>query len=865
MKRIYFLATLMLLASFSFAQTMQKSATGNGLVHNSQPDVITSTSNSNNIRATLFTEDFESGTLAGWTTADQDGDTYNWENRDAAGDGGFNSNNCATSASWLSGGVGALTPENWLISPAIDLTTGTGTLTLDYQISAQDPNWEYEHYKLVVSTATNAVADFTTILHEETMPLVGATRTWLLRSINLTAYAGQTIYLAWVHYDCTNMYYMNLDEISIYENTVIDAGITAATAPDNGGGCQLTATEDVTITIFNYGGAAITGFDVSYDVDGANTVTETVGATIAAGESANYTFTQQVDLSALGYYTMNFAVALTDDSNAANNTFTKAVSSTDAVITIHTFSDSQGDQTWSIKNSADQVVASGGNYQWALEESINVCVIANDCYTFTFSGFDATGWVEVLYNGSVVAGNQSAGNSTGGVTFYSIGGGCAAIDAKLVSLDLPNYMQPGNLDISGVIQNLGADPITSFDVTYTIDGGAASATYSVAGQNIATGATANFTHDVAAALNTEQTYSIAVSISNINAGTDANMADNSLSKNVVVTTAMIQRKMIFENFTTGQCPNCPPVITSTEAYAAANPNAILIAQHSGYFTDEMTIAENTELLAFYNDGGSTYAPALMIDRHYYTTGFDGGAVDPGPVFFPGNVTAMNARLDARLAEPAFVSVNIAATLSATKELSLTVSGEVLADVAGNDLRVVVYLLEDGLLYAQAGQAANPFTHNDVLRDAIPSTYGTAGTVSANTTGTTYSENYTYQLGATWDPAEMKIVAFVANYDAGDVKNREILNAEEIHMPAVANSIDVLNSNIGIYPNPANNYVKVTGAENANVQIIDITGKVVMTQKLDGNYLNIANLTQGQYILKVVGQKNTSIKKIVVRR
>jgi len=861
MKKMYFFAAFMLLASFSFAQFSSRQNATNGTNTKVKAHLETPASAYTG-RATWFSEDFESGNLDSWTTSDEDGDQNDWGIRAAAAGGGFNSDNCATSASW-DGGI--LTPENWLISPAIDLTTATGTITLDYQVSAQDPAWEYEKYKLVVSTTDNAVGSFLTdALYEETLPQVGTVIEWGIRSVNLSDYVGETIYLAWVHYDCTNMYFLNIDDIIVYENTVIDAGITAAVAPDNGGGCLLTDTEDVTVTIFNYGGQDITTIDVSYDVDGMNTVTETAAITIAPGASADYTFTQTVDLSVLGYYTMNFGIALTDDANTNNNTYTKKVSSTDAKFTVHSFSDSQGSQEWTFTNSNGDVVAMGGDYQWAVEDAIDVCVIADDCYTFNFSGFDASGWIEVLYNGTVVAGNQSAGNAEGGVEFFSLADGCAAIDAKAVKVNIPNYAVPGDVNIGGTVQNLGADELNSFDVTYNIDGGVESAVFSVSGLTLATGESYDFTHDVAANSSCKVFKNHMTRNFNVNGGVDANMADNMASKDILISTAMVPRHMIFENFTTAVCPNCPPVIASTEEYATNNPNAILIALHSGYYTDDMTTDESEELMEFYNDNG-TYAPALMIDRIFYTEGL-AGTPDPGPVFWPAeDMAATTARLDARLAEPSFVSVALDATLSATGMIDVSVSGEILADQAGTDLRVVVYFLENGLLYSQSGQSVDPFTHNDVLRKAIPSTYGAQGSVSANTAGTTFSHVYSQQVDPSWDPTEMLIVAFVANYDAGNVNNREILNAVEIHMPPAAVSVDNVASSFGIYPNPANNYVKVTGAENATIEITSITGQVVLTQTLKGNYVNISELSEGHYMIKVTDGTNTSVQKVVVKR
>lgn len=68
-------------------------------------------------------------------------------------------------------------------------------------------------------------------------------------------------------------------------------------APNSG---ELTATEDITVTIENYGTTAQTSIPVSYNIDGGTTVSETYSGSIAPGGTDTYTFTVQADLSIPG-------------------------------------------------------------------------------------------------------------------------------------------------------------------------------------------------------------------------------------------------------------------------------------------------------------------------------------------------------------------------------------------------------------------------------------------------------------------------------------------------------------------------------------------------------------------------------------
>ena len=98
---------------------------------------------------TYFSEDF-SGGLGQFTSTDADGDGFDWETVDyGAGDG---QGNVATSASW-DGNTGPLTPDNWLISSAIDLSSATGTIMLEWVVMAQDQAWADENYSVYVASS----------------------------------------------------------------------------------------------------------------------------------------------------------------------------------------------------------------------------------------------------------------------------------------------------------------------------------------------------------------------------------------------------------------------------------------------------------------------------------------------------------------------------------------------------------------------------------------------------------------------------------------------------------------------------------------------------------------------------------------
>ena len=102
-----------------------------------------------------------------------------------------------------------------------------------------------------------------------------------------------------------------------------DIGATEITSPTSGEGL---GNEDVTITIENFGTADQSGFDVSYTINGGAPVVENVAATVAAGATISYTFSQQANLSAVGLYNIDATTMLTGDQDTSNDSTSVSVS-----------------------------------------------------------------------------------------------------------------------------------------------------------------------------------------------------------------------------------------------------------------------------------------------------------------------------------------------------------------------------------------------------------------------------------------------------------------------------------------------------------------------------------------------------------
>lgn len=154
------------------------------------------------------TEDFLAN--SGWATIDADGDGNNWFLRTA------NDVQMMASESWAGG---ALTPENWLITPQVKFPSAAdGTyIVLSYDIAATGNNYYAENYKVVVSTTGNDVSDFSDdhIVFEETLGSAQRGSNFATRHIDISEFAGEAVYVAFVHYDCTDQDMLILNNVQI--------------------------------------------------------------------------------------------------------------------------------------------------------------------------------------------------------------------------------------------------------------------------------------------------------------------------------------------------------------------------------------------------------------------------------------------------------------------------------------------------------------------------------------------------------------------------------------------------------------------------------------------------------------------------
>lgn len=287
----------------------------------------------------IFSEDFSNlgGVLpAGWSVIDNDGLTPNasvsqftsaWI---IAADFDNTSDTVAMSTSWY---TPAGTSDDWLITPAINLTTNN---ILAWEAEAQDPGYP-DGYEVRISTTTPTIAGFNAnpALFQIANENGGV---WTQRSVDLQAagYSNQTVYIAWRNIS-NDEFILMVDDISISAAATYDAVMSQSSMSEY----TIIPLPQVTPlgtdgTITNNGSSPITNVTMTVNVyDGAMSnvynATSTPLAALAAGANAPFTVAGYTP-SAADIYTVELISGMTElDSDPSSDTVIYTMTISDSV------------------------------------------------------------------------------------------------------------------------------------------------------------------------------------------------------------------------------------------------------------------------------------------------------------------------------------------------------------------------------------------------------------------------------------------------------------------------------------------------------------------------------------------------------
>ena len=331
-----------------------------------------------------FTEDFEYGSTHWpcWTNA---GSSNSWNRSRSSGE--FN-RVIARGYGWSDG-------DSWLESPKLNIPSGSGTTTLTFESKMYMYSGSYPSggCKVMVSTETIPIIPSFT----EVLSINVSNTSWQTVTVDLSAYNGQSIYIAFKIGTSSSRYDWLIDDISVTQSAPTQYTITANASPTSGGTvsgggtynqgatCTLTATP-------------ASGYEFLYWKKGNTQVSTNATYSFTVTESATYT----------AYFQQAAPTQYTITVNANNNAWGTVSGggqyNAGATCTLHA-TPASGYQFDSWKKNGS-VVSTNPNYSFTVTE--------NATYTAYFSAEPVT-----YYTITIKASPSTGGTVTGGGTYHA--------------------------------------------------------------------------------------------------------------------------------------------------------------------------------------------------------------------------------------------------------------------------------------------------------------------------------------------------------------------------------------------------------------------------------------------------------------
>lgn len=231
-----------------------------------------------------YYEDFENGMPATYKTYDVDNNTPFITAFVTKGLGWTTYLGRAASTSWYNP---AGTANDWMVTEAISVPVASNPnnrVQLVWDEQASSPQYS-DGYEVYVTEAGQKVSDFTTKLLTISPTMAGAaSATGALRAVDLTAYAGKTVYFAFRNntYDGEALYIDNIAMVELTQNEMRSNAIANKIYNKAG---------NITIkgTMTNLGWDKVTSFDFNYSIDNGPVAKGNVtGTSIDALSSGTY-------------------------------------------------------------------------------------------------------------------------------------------------------------------------------------------------------------------------------------------------------------------------------------------------------------------------------------------------------------------------------------------------------------------------------------------------------------------------------------------------------------------------------------------------------------------------------------------------
>ena len=336
-----------------------------------------------------------------------------------------------------------------------------------------------------------------------------------------------------------------------------------------------------------------------------------------------------------------------------------------------------------------------------------------------------------------------------------------------------------------------------------------------------------------------------------------------IQKNIVAATFTIEnlltKKVLVSLPKKGEKLQTNVISNQTTNFAIKNTFADSLKKESAKVILKAKFDMNSQDFFRMND---TISRIVELDNYY---AYDDGTAESGAYLKKGfgrvAIQFVNNKPDVVKA----IRINLQTLLDSTRLATTNLSLQVMANDKGKPGRILKGL---------SGKIIYPSTNNGFVEYAIDPVAVTdtfyvgytqlsddeALVVGLDNNSPQFAKNHFYNISNEWiNVGNVTNSGFIPIN--GSLMIRPVMGgvAKEI---TLATEEEIQDHNLVISPNPTSDIIRWNDSGLKNAEIIDMSGRSMLSQKSDNQEINISTLNSGTYILRLSNDKNTFVRKIV---
>jgi hypothetical protein len=734
-----------------------------------------------------WTENFDAGTTmpSGWAVINNGG-ANGW----VFGTPG--SGSAQSGANVASITYNATAHDDYLITKAIPVTAGSSD-RISFYVKSRSSSY-LEDYEVLLSTTNQTAGAFTTVLQ----PTESAPATWTKKTFSLSAYAGQTVYVA-IHATDINQWQLYADTFVIDSAPTAPPSCTTITSPTSG----ANGVNPDGILNWNVISAA-TGYKVRVGTSpGGSDIVNNVDA----GNVLTYNITGNLNPNTMYYATVIPYNAIGDATGCAEISFTTAAPPSN--------DDCAGAIPLTVNSDLScGVTASGTTIAAAPSaETAPTCGVAgtNDDVWFKFTATSASHRITL---------SNVSGSTDMAMAAYS--GACGNLVQVLCS-------DPDTMELTGL--TVGQE-------------------YKVRVWTISSTVTTTATFDICVGTpppppaNDECTGAIALTVnSDLNCGSVG--SGNTLSATTSMAAAPCSGNPDDDVWYSFVATGTSHVITlsnivSTGTSTASNMYFQVLSGACGSLTSLLCSDPNSATVTGLTPGQTYYVRVYTYSGAGYNVSFNICIGTPPPP--PANDSCSDAvqlTLGSTFAQYAVSGT----TVSSTNTPALTASCLSTPTNVGGNVWYTVTVPASGELTIETDQVAG-----SLLTDTVMSVFSDCGnTTSVACDDDAGNGNFSKIVLTGQNPGTTILVSVWRYSTAAD--GAFSISAYDSSIVLATNEIKDTKNSIKVYPNPFSDVLNISDIKNVkNVLVTDIAGRLVKTIANPSSALQLGELKQGMYLV-----------------